>query len=97
MPDDVENPIGDGKSFVAVELRSVEGERRNAIAEREQENDDEDGALGDAPKMNTDGGAVFGEWRVVKASIRFEKDKEGKVTKAVHSQNGATIEAPKTK
>src|SRR4030095_7508692 len=65
--DDVENPIGDGKSFVAVELRSVEGERRNAIAEREQENDDEDGALGDAPKMNTDGSAVFGEGRVVKA------------------------------
>src|SRR5215813_7034692 len=67
--DNVENPIGDRKSFVAVELRSIEGERRNAIAERKQENYDEDGALGDAPKMNADGSAVFGEGPVVKADF----------------------------
>ena len=35
------------------------------------------------------------EWRAVKASVRFEKDKEGKVTKATHSQNGGRIEAKK--
>ncbi len=35
------------------------------------------------------------EWRAVKASVRFEKDKEGKVTKAIHSQNGGRIEAKK--
>jgi hypothetical protein len=35
------------------------------------------------------------EWRVVKASVRFEKDKDGKVTRAIHSQNGGKIEAKK--
>jgi CubicO group peptidase (beta-lactamase class C family) len=37
------------------------------------------------------------EWRIVKASVRFEKDKEEIVTKAIHSQNGATIDAPRKK
>jgi hypothetical protein len=37
------------------------------------------------------------EWRVVAAKIKFEKDKDGKVTKGVHSQGGGTIEAPKVK
>jgi len=37
------------------------------------------------------------EWRAVKAEVRFSKDKDGKVTKAVHSQNGATFDAPKIK
>ena len=37
------------------------------------------------------------EWRVVKASVTFAKDKDGNVTKATHSQNGATFDAPKLK
>jgi len=37
------------------------------------------------------------EWRVVAAKIKFEKDKDGKVTKGVHSQGGGTIDAPKVK
>jgi len=35
------------------------------------------------------------EWRVVKASVRFVKGEEGKVTKAIHTQNGTTFDAPK--
>jgi len=35
------------------------------------------------------------EWRVVAASVVFAKDNNGKVTKAVHTQNGRTFEAPK--
>jgi CubicO group peptidase (beta-lactamase class C family) len=35
------------------------------------------------------------EWHVVKASVRFVKDKDGKVIKAVHTQNGTTFDAPK--
>lgn len=37
------------------------------------------------------------EWRVVKASVTFKNDKDGKVTQATHLQNGATLEAPKIK
>ena len=37
------------------------------------------------------------EWKVVAAKVKFEKDKDGKVTKGMHSQGGGTIEAPKTK
>ncbi|HWB05493.1 MAG TPA: serine hydrolase [Verrucomicrobiales bacterium] len=37
------------------------------------------------------------EWRVVKASVRFEKDKDGNVTKAHHTQNGSTFEAARMK
>src|SRR5207253_2680396 len=37
------------------------------------------------------------EWKVVAAKIKFEKDKEGNVTKGVHSQGGGTIEAPRVK
>ena len=37
------------------------------------------------------------EWRVVKASVRFVKNDDGKVTKAVHTQNGTTFDAPKIK
>ncbi len=37
------------------------------------------------------------EWRVVPANVRFSKDKDGKVTQAVHTQGGARIEAPKVK
>ena len=37
------------------------------------------------------------EWRVVKASVQFSKGGDGKVTKAVHSQNGTTFDAPKIK
>jgi CubicO group peptidase (beta-lactamase class C family) len=35
------------------------------------------------------------EWRVVAASVVFAKDNDGKVTKAIHTQNGRTFEAPK--
>jgi len=35
------------------------------------------------------------EWRVVKASVHFNKGEDGKVNKAVHSQNGVTFDAPK--
>lgn len=35
------------------------------------------------------------EWRVVKASVRFVKGDDGKVTKAVHTQSGQTFDAPK--
>jgi hypothetical protein len=35
------------------------------------------------------------EWRVVPATVRFSKDEAGKVQKAVHTQNGTTLEAPK--
>ncbi|HEY3899704.1 MAG TPA: serine hydrolase [Chthoniobacter sp.] len=35
------------------------------------------------------------EWHAVKASVRFVKDDAGKVIKAVHSQNGATFDAPR--
>ncbi|MDP3072319.1 MAG: serine hydrolase [Opitutaceae bacterium] len=37
------------------------------------------------------------EWRVVAAKVSFAKDAEGKVTKAIHTQNGQTFEAPKIK
>lgn len=37
------------------------------------------------------------EWRVVKASVTFKKDGDGKVTQATHTQNGATFDAPKIK
>jgi len=37
------------------------------------------------------------EWRVVPAKVKFIKDKDGKVTGAVHTQGGATIEAAKVK
>ncbi len=37
------------------------------------------------------------EWRVVKASVTFKKDRDGKVTQVTHSQNGATFDAPKIK
>ena len=37
------------------------------------------------------------EWRVVKASVEFVKGSDGKVTKAIHHQGGATIDAPKIK
>lgn len=35
------------------------------------------------------------EWRIVKASVHFIKGEDGKVTKATHSQNGKTFDAPK--
>lgn len=35
------------------------------------------------------------EWRVVPAKVRFEKGADGKVTRAVHTQNGVTFDAPK--
>ncbi len=34
-------------------------------------------------------------WKVVDAQVSFMKDASGKVTKAIHHQNGHTIEAPK--
>jgi len=37
------------------------------------------------------------EWRIVAAKVQFVKDDTGKVTKAIHQQNGGTIEAPKIK
>jgi CubicO group peptidase (beta-lactamase class C family) len=37
------------------------------------------------------------EWHVVKASIRFVKGDDGKVVKAIHSQNGTTFDALKIK
>lgn len=37
------------------------------------------------------------EWRVVAAKVKFEKGEDGKVTKGVHHQAGATIDAPKIK
>ncbi len=36
-------------------------------------------------------------WRVVAASVKFVKGANGKVAKAVHSQNGTTFDAPKIK
>jgi CubicO group peptidase (beta-lactamase class C family) len=36
-------------------------------------------------------------WHIVKAKVEFVKGKDGKVTKAVHHQNGGTINAPKIK
>lgn len=36
------------------------------------------------------------EWQVVAAKVQFVKE-DGKVTKAIHKQNGGTIEAPKIK
>ncbi len=35
------------------------------------------------------------EWRVVPASVAFVKGPDGKVTKAVHTQNGRTFDAPR--
>jgi CubicO group peptidase (beta-lactamase class C family) len=35
------------------------------------------------------------EWHVVTASVHFVKDDDGKVIKAVHTQNGTTFDAPK--
>lgn len=35
------------------------------------------------------------EWQVVPASVKFAKEKDGKVTKAVHTQGGLTFDAPK--
>jgi hypothetical protein len=37
------------------------------------------------------------EWHVVPAKVQFVKGDDGKVTKAIHQQNGATFEAPKIK
>ena len=37
------------------------------------------------------------EWRVVKAGVVFVKGDDGNVTKAVHTQNGTTFDAPKIK
>ena len=37
------------------------------------------------------------EWRVVPASVKFVKGADGKVAKGVHTQNGATFDAPKIK
>jgi DNA-directed RNA polymerase specialized sigma24 family protein len=37
------------------------------------------------------------EWKIVEASVKFTKDKDGKVTKATHTQGGATFDAPKLK
>ncbi|MEO7099337.1 MAG: serine hydrolase [Luteolibacter sp.] len=37
------------------------------------------------------------EWHLVKASVTFKKDDDGKVTGATHSQNGKTFDAPKIK
>ena len=37
------------------------------------------------------------EWRVVAAKVQFVKGEDGKVTKAVHRQNGTTQEAPRVK
>jgi CubicO group peptidase (beta-lactamase class C family) len=37
------------------------------------------------------------EWRVVAASVKFSQADDGKVTKAIHSQNGTTFDAPKIK
>ena len=37
------------------------------------------------------------EWRGVKAGVVFVKGDDGKVTKAVHTQNGTTFDAPKIK
>jgi CubicO group peptidase (beta-lactamase class C family) len=34
-------------------------------------------------------------WKVVEAEITFVKDADGKVTKAIHKQNGQTIDAPR--
>ncbi|HWX18490.1 MAG TPA: serine hydrolase [Candidatus Binatia bacterium] len=34
-------------------------------------------------------------WKVVDAQVAFVKDAAGKITKAVHHQNGQTVEAPK--
>ena len=36
-------------------------------------------------------------WRAVKASMHFVKGEDGKVIKAVHTQNGMTFDAPKVK
>ncbi len=35
------------------------------------------------------------EWRVVAAKVEFVKGDDGKVTKAIHHQNGVTFDAPK--
>ncbi len=37
------------------------------------------------------------EWHVVEAKVKFVPDAEGKIVKAVHRQNGGTIDAPKIK
>ena len=37
------------------------------------------------------------EWRVVAAKVEFVKGDDGRVAKAIHHQNGTTIEAPKIK
>ena len=37
------------------------------------------------------------EWRVVAANVEFVKSDDGRVTKAIHRQNGNTLEAPKIK
>jgi D-alanyl-D-alanine-carboxypeptidase/D-alanyl-D-alanine-endopeptidase len=37
------------------------------------------------------------EWRSIPASVKFTKDKDGKVTGAIHTQGGGRIEAAKIK
>ena len=37
------------------------------------------------------------EWRMVKASVAFKHDRDGKIIGATHSQNGTTFDAPKIK
>jgi len=37
------------------------------------------------------------EWRIVPAKVRFAKGDDGRVSKAVHTQNGVTFDAPKIK
>jgi hypothetical protein len=50
---------------------------------------------GEAPLFPT--AADSFEWHIVKASVRFVKGEDGKVTKAVHTQGGTTFDAPKLK
>jgi len=42
-------------------------------------------------------GADEFEWHVVLAAVKFVTEEGGKVTKAIHTQNGTTFEAPKIK
>lgn len=46
------------------------------------------------PKSETDHEMEF-FWKVVDAQVTFVTDTTGKVTKAVHHQDGQTIDAPK--
>ena len=86
--------------LTAVELDAILGEYQYgaAVMTVTRDGDSVFAQLSGQPKFQIyPKSATEYEWRVVPASVKFPRDKDGKVTKAVHTQNGTTFDAPKNK